>query len=242
MEGKGGGEIMRQTIVRALEEVYGNLVHMIAEFLPRFLVMLIIIAIGLLAAVVLKYILRALLGLTKLDRVSDDAGASRVLRMAHLPPMTELLSRSIFWVTWIGFILVGLSVLGVAGLQEQISRLFQFLPEVFVAILILFLGAVIANFLSRTALLAAVNAGHPSPKILSWSIRFVIWILAISMTLEELGVARQTVISAFSIIFGASMLGLAIAFGLGGQDLARKCLERYLGGTKEKEDKEPQPL
>ena len=156
--------------------------------------------------------------------------------------MTELLSRSIFWVTWFGFILVGLSVLGVAGLQEQISRLFRFLPEVFVAILILFLGVVIANFLSRTALLAAVNAGHPSAKILSWSIRFVIWILAISMTLEELGVARQTVISAFSIIFGASMLGLAIAFGLGGQDLARKFLERYLGDTKKEKDKEPEPL
>jgi small-conductance mechanosensitive channel len=233
---------MRQTILEGLEQVYSNLVHMIAEFLPRFLVMLIIIAIGLLVAFVLKYILRALLGLTKLDRVSDDAGASRVLRMAHLPPMTELLSRSIFWVTWIGFISIGLSVLGVAGLQEQISRLFRFLPEVFVAILILFLGAVIANFLSRTALLAAVNAGHPSPKILSWSIRFVIWILAISMTLEELGVARQTVISAFSIVFGASMLGLAIAFGLGGQDLARKCLERYLGDTKKEKDKEPQPL
>ena len=233
---------MRQAILEGLEQVYSNLVHMVAEFLPRFLVMLIIIVIGLLAAFVLKYILRALLGLTKLDRVSDDAGASRVLRMAHLPPMTELLSRSIFWVTWIGFILVGLSVLGVAGLQEQISRLFQFLPEVFVAILILFLGAVVANFLSRTALLAAVNAGHPSAKILGWSIRFVIWILAISMTLEELGVARQTVISAFSIIFGALMFGLALAFGLGGQDLARKCLERYLGDTKKKEDKEPQPL
>jgi small-conductance mechanosensitive channel len=242
MEGKGGGEIMRQTILEGLEQVYSNLVHMIAEFLPRFLVMLIMIAIGLLVALVLKYILRALLGLTKLDRVSEEAGASRVLRMAHLPAMTELLSRSIFWVTWLGFILVGLSVLGVAGLQEQISRLFRFLPEVFVAILILFLGAVIANFLSRTALLAAVNAGHPSAKILSWSIRFVIWILALSMTLEELGLARQTVISAFSIVFGASMLGLAIAFGLGGQDLARKCLERYLGDTKKEKDKEPQPL
>jgi small-conductance mechanosensitive channel len=242
MEGKGGGEIMRQTILQGLEQVYRNLVHMIAEFLPRFLVMLIIIVIGSVVAFALKYILRALLGLTKLDRVSDEAGASRVLRMAHLPSMTELLSRSIFWVTWIGFILVGLSVLGVAGLQEQISRLLRFLPEVFVAILILFLGAVIANFLSRTALLAAVNAGHPSARILSWSIRFAIWILAISMTLEELGLARQTVISAFSIIFGASMLGLAIAFGLGGQDLARKFLERYLGDTKKEKDKEPQPL
>jgi small-conductance mechanosensitive channel len=233
---------MRQTILQGLEQVYSNLVHMIAEFLPRFLVMLIIIVIGLLVAFVLRYILRALLGLTKLDRVSEEGGASRVLRMAHLPSMTELLSRSIFWVTWFGFILVGLSVLGVAGLQEQISRLLRFLPEVFVAILILFLGVVIANFLSRTALLAAVNAGYPSAKILSWSIRFVIWILAISMTLEELGLARQTVISAFSIIFGASMLGLAIAFGLGGQDLARKFLERYLGDTKKEKDKEPEPL
>ena len=233
---------MRQTILQGLEQAYSNLVHMIADFLPRFLVMLIIIVVGLLVAFLLKYILRAVLGLTKLDRVSEEAGASRILRMASLPSMTVLLSRSFFWLTWLAFIIIGLSVLGVAGLQEQLSRLFQFLPEVFVSILILFLGLMTANFLSRTALLAAVNAGYPSPRILSWSIRFVIWILAISMTLEELGVARQTVISAFSIIFGAVMLGLAISFGLGGQDLARKALERYLGNSQKEKDKEPQPL
>ncbi len=233
---------MREIIVQGLEQVYSKLTHMIAEFLPRFLVMLIIIAIGLIVALLLKYILRAVLRLTRLDRVSEAAGATRVLRMAHLPSMSELLSRSIFWVTWLGFILLGLSVLEVASLQEQISRLFRFLPEVFVAILIMFLGVAVANFLSRTALLAAVNAGHPSARILSWSIRFVIWILAISMTLEELGLARQTVISAFSIVFGALMLGLAIAFGLGGQDLARKSLERYFGGSKKEKDNEPQPL
>jgi preprotein translocase subunit Sss1 len=235
---------MKEIILQGLEQVYGKLVHMIAEFLPRFLVMLIIVLIGLLVAFVFRYILRALLGFTKLDRVSEQSGASRVLRMAHLPSMSELLSRSIFWVTSLGFLLVGISVLGIPGFQEQISRLFRFLPEVFVAILIMFLGVAIANFLSRAALLAAVNAGHPSARILSWSIRFVIWILAITMTLEELGLARQTVISAFSIVFGATMLGLAIAFGLGGQDLARKALERYFADAKKDKDKdkEPQPL
>ena len=235
---------MKEIILQGLEQVYSKLVHMIAEFLPRFLVMLIIVLIGLLVAFVFRYILRALLGFTKLDRVSEQSGASRVLRMAHLPSMSELLSRSIFWVTWLGFLLVGISVLGIPGFQEQISRLFRFLPEVFVAILIMFLGVAIANFLSRAALLAAVNAGHPSARILSWSIRFVIWILAITMTLEELGLARQTVISAFSIVFGATMLGLAIAFGLGGQDLARKALERYFAEAKKDKDKdkEPQPL
>jgi len=235
---------MKEIILQGLEQVYSKLVHMIAEFLPRFLVMLIIVLIGLLVALVFRYILRGLLGFTKLDRVSEQSGASRVLRMAHLPSMSELLSRSIFWVTWLGFLLVGISVLGIPGFQEQISRLFRFLPEVFVAILIMFLGVAIANFLSRAALLAAVNAGHPSARILSWSIRFVIWILAITMTLEELGLARQTVISAFSIVFGATMLGLAIAFGLGGQDLARKALERYFADAKKDrdKDKEPQPL
>jgi small-conductance mechanosensitive channel len=235
---------MKEVILQGLEQVYSKLVHMIAEFLQRFLVMLIIVLIGLLVAFVFRYILRALLGFTKLDRVSEQSGASRVLRMAHLPSMSELLSRSIFWVTWLGFLLVGISVLGIPGFQEQISRLFRFLPEVFVAILIMFLGVAIANFLSRAALLAAVNAGHPSARILSWSIRFVIWILAITMTLEELGLARQTVISAFSIVFGATMLGLAIAFGLGGQDLARRALERYFAEAKKDrdKDKEPQPL
>jgi small-conductance mechanosensitive channel len=233
---------MKDMIVQGLQQAYQNMVRMLAEFLPRLVVMLVIILVGVLVAYGLKYLLRALLHLTRLDRLSEEAGASRMLRMAALPSMTEVLSRSIFWITVLGFVLIGISVLGVAGLQDQISRLLLLLPEIVVAIVILFLGLVIANFLSRAALLAAVNAGYASPTLLSWSIRFVIWILAISMALEELGVARQTVIAAFSIVFGALMLGLAIAFGFGGKDLARNFLERNLGDRKRDGSDEPQPL
>jgi preprotein translocase subunit Sss1 len=242
MEGESRGETMKDAIVQGLQQAYLNLFHMIAEFLPRLVVMLAIILSGLLVAYALKYVLRAVLRLTKLDRLSEEAGASRVLRMAALPSMTEVLSRSVFWITLLGFILIGISILNIAGLQEQISRLLRLLPEIVVAMLILFLGLVIANFLSRAALLAAVNAGYASPKMLSWSIQFGIWILAIAMALDELGVARQTVIAAFSIVFGAFMLGLAIAFGLGGQGLARSFLERSLGERKDEKKDELQPL
>lgn len=233
---------MKDVILQSLQQAYRNLVHMLAEFLPRLLVMLVIILAGLLVAYVLKVLLRTLLHLTKLDRLSEEAGASRFLRMAALPSMTELLSRSLFWVTWCGFILIGISILGVAGLQEQISRLFLLLPAIFVAILVLFVGLITANFLSRAALLAAVNAGYPSAKLLSWSIRVIIWILTVSMALEVIGVARETVIAAFSIVFGACMLGLAIAFGFGGRYLAREFLERHLKERKTEKHEEPQPL
>jgi preprotein translocase subunit Sss1 len=224
-----------------LAQAYENLVHMIADFLPRFVVMLTIILAGLLIAFVLKIVLRSILHLTKLDRISEEAGASHVLRKAAMPSMSEFLSRSLFWITLLGFILLGISVLQIAELQEQISRLFQLLPQVFVAILIVFVGILAANFVSRAALLTAVNAGYRSPRLWSGMVRFVIWILTISMALEQVGLARQTVVAAFSIVFGAVMLALAIAFGLGGRDLARQALERYVGDREKVREKEEEP-
>jgi Mechanosensitive ion channel, conserved TM helix len=232
---------MREMILGGLEQAYENLFHMIAQFLPRFLVMLIIIVFGLLMALLLKRVLRAILRVARLDRLSEEVGAAYVLRKAALPSLTDLLSRSLFWVTWLGFTLVGISVLGIPEVHEQISRLLQFLPAVFVAILVLLVGALVANFLSRAALLAAVNAGYRSPRLWSGSIRSVILILAISMALEQIGLAKQTVIAAFSIVFGALMLALAIAFGLGGRDLARRTLERYLGENRKEKEKEEEP-
>ena len=158
---------MKELIVHAFEQAHDNFTKMLAEFLPRFLVMLIIIAIGFLVAYIAKYIFRAILRVAKVDRVSEQAGASRLLRRAELPTMSELLSRAIFWIIWVGFIMVGISVLGILSLQVMIASLIGLLPQVFVAFLILFVGLLAANFFSRAVLLAGVNAGLPSPKVLS---------------------------------------------------------------------------
>ena len=142
---------MKDMIIRGLQQAYVNIAHMMAEFLPRLVVMLIIGLVGLLVAFSFKYLLRAILHLTRLDRLSEESGASRILRRAALPSITELLSRSLFWLTWLGFILVGIGVLGIASLQEQISHLFQLLPQVLIAIIILFVGLLAGNFFSRAA-------------------------------------------------------------------------------------------
>jgi hypothetical protein len=229
---------MKDTIVQGLAQAYQNLVHMIADFLPRLIIMLTIILVGLAIAFALKKILRYILHLTKIDRISEEAGASHVLRKAAMPSMSEFLSRSLFWITLLGFVLLGISVLQIAELQEQISRLFQLLPQIFVAIVILFIGILTANFLSRAVLLTAVNAGYRSPALWGRLVRFVIWILTISMALEQVGLARATVVAAFSIVFGAVMLAVAIAFGFGGRDLARQTLEKYVGDRRREKERE----
>lgn len=233
---------MKEMIIQGLQQAYVNLGRMIAEFLPRFVVMLIVILAGWIVALLLKYIFRAVLKVAKFDKLSEDTGASQLLRKAALPPMSELLSRLLFWVIWLGFAMVGVSVLGIVSLQEHINHFISFLPQIFVAFLILFFGLLAANFFSRSALLAAVNAGFHQPRLLSGSIRGGIGILAVAMALEQIGLARQTVVTAFSIVFGAFMLGLAIAFGLGGRYLARQALERYFVEHKKEKEEELPPL
>jgi len=234
---------MREIIITELTQALQELVRDFAHYLPRTIVMLIIAFIGWVIAYLLKVLVRSILRLTKFSKLSENAGATQLLNQAALPSSTELLSRFVFWVAWVGFILLGVSVLGIVGLQEYISKFFLFLPRLFVALVILFFGLLAASFFSRAALLGAVNANFRSSRLLSISIRVIISIFALSMVFEVLGVAEQTMMIAFGTIFGAVMLGLAIAFGLGGKDLAREFLEKRLAtGKKEEKEDELSPL
>jgi hypothetical protein len=228
---------MREIIITELTQALQELARGFAHYLPRLVVMLIIAFIGWVIAYLLKLLMRSVLRLTRFSKLSENSGATQLLNQAALPSSTELLSRFVFWVAWVGFILLGVSVLGIVGLQDYIARFFLFLPRLFVALVILFFGLLAANFFARAALLAAVNANFRSSRLLSISIRIIISIFALSMVFEVLGVAEVTMLIAFGTAFGAVMLGLAIAFGIGGKDLAREFLEKRLV-TRKKEEKE----
>lgn len=234
---------MREMIISELTQALHDLGRGFARFLPRLIVMLIIAFVGWVIAYFVKRVLRSILKLVKFDKLAENAGASQLLTKASLPPATEMLSRFVFWVTWLGFILLGVSVLGILGLQEQIARFFLFLPRLFTAAFILFVGLLAASFFSRAALLAAVNANVPSPRVLSLSIHSIIVAFVLSIAFEELGLAEQTMLVAFGIAFGALMLGLAIAFGTGGRDLAQRFLEKkFVRRKKEENEDELSPL
>ena len=234
---------MREMIISELSQALHDMARSFAHFLPRLIVMLILVFAGWAIAYAVKAILRSILRLIKFDKLSENAGASQLLAKAALPSATEVLSRFVFWVTLVGFILLGVRALGILGLQEQIAKFFVFLPRLFVAIFILFFGLLAASFFSRAALLAAVNANVPSPRVLSLALRTIIIVFVLSIVFEELGLAEQTMLVAFGIAFGALMLGLAIAFGMGGRDLAKRFLERrFVRGKKEENEDELSPL
>lgn len=234
---------MWQSFIAELARTMDEILRSVARFLPRFLEMLFLIVVGWIIAFILRALVRSILRLTRFDKLSEHTGAASLLRNAALPSPTEMLSRFVYWIAWLGFILVGINVLPIPGLEPHVSNFFGFLPRLFAAILILFFGLLAASFFSRAALLGGVNADLPSPRLVSLTLRTMMILFVVSMAFEEIGVGSKTVIIAFSLVFGALMLGLALAFGLGGKDLARRYLEKRFGRehfpeepSKERED------
>jgi hypothetical protein len=230
---------MGQLVLNTLGETLGNFYKTVALFLPHILSMLVIIAAGFIVALLLKAFVRRIFGIASFRKYCDSAGLTQMMRKAALPDPVEFLGKVVFWVIWIVFIVLGVDALGINAFREQISRFFMFLPQIFVAMVVLFIGLLVANFFSRATLLAAANANFRSARLLSSLVRLVIVIFFVTMALEQIGLGRRVVLIAFSITFGALMLGMALAFGLGGRDVARKVLEKqflHKEHTAEKEE------
>ena len=216
---------MAQMIASAIRQAGTNFVESLAMFLPRMVTTLAIILVGWLIAMLLRTLVRALLGWARINVAAERFGVAPLLRTTDLPPADALVGAIVFWLVWIGFLLSGIDVLGFESLQGLVESFWAFVPRLLVAVVILVVGFVVANFAWRATLLAAVNARVPSPRLLSGAVRWLILILTGAMALEQIAVARTVVLTAFAIAFGALSLAVAIAFGIGGGGIAKRILE-----------------
>jgi hypothetical protein len=199
------------------------------QFMPNLVAAIIIVAVGWIVAVLLKAITRRILTMARFDQLCDRVGCTQLLTKADIQsPPSELTGKGIFWLILVAFLMSGLGALGLDAMSGLVTAFFRYLPRIFAAMLILLGGFLFGNFLARAAVLAMVNAGISGTSFVGGAVRALIAILAFAMALNQLQIASSIVTAAFTIMFGALMLGMALAFGLGGRDAARQLIEERL--------------
>lgn len=230
---------MNATVMETLAATLNRFVDKSKEFLPNLMAGLLITLFGLIIAFAVKLAVRWTLKAARFDDFCAQTGAVGILTKADISEKPSVIAgRVVFWIIFLLFLMTGVSALGSEVWSNMVAEFFLYVPKIVSAFVILFVGYVIGNFLARATLLAAVNAGFPSPGMVSHGAKALTAILAFSMALEQLGIAKSIVISAFSITFGAIMLALAISFGLGGRKAARKFIEKTFSSDG-KEEKDP---
>lgn len=212
-----------QLIVEPLREVY----HNFKIFLPNLMAMMIIIAAGLLLAWGVRVALLRILKAIHFDSWSDRMGFTAAMRKGDFwRKPAETVSHIVYWLLLIVVMMTGFGALKINAIDNLVSRFFLYLPRMFTSVVILVFGYIVAGFIGRAVLIAAVNSGYRYARLIAEAVRILMMVLILSMALEQLQVAPGIVIAAFSITFGGIILALAVSFGVGGIDAARRMIER----------------
>lgn len=144
------------------------------------------------------------------------------VKFAAFPP-----SRMIGLAVLIGIVLFAAveaaRLLEFGAMAQMLSEVLTLASRVLFGAVIIALGILLANILAA----ATAKQGKPSSEIISTFVRWGIIALATAVGLRFMGLANDIIAIAFGLILGAVAVAVAIAFGIGGRDAAKRLLDRW---------------
>ena len=211
----------------AIFNALANAVNLILTFIPRLIGFLVILIVGLIIAALVAKAVTFLLRKVGFDRMSDRIGLTRFeQRMGVRMDTAGVLGKIVYWFIVLIFLVPAADALGVTAVSNVLNQLVAYIPNVFVAILVLFLGALAATVVADLVRGAVASANIGNPNIFAMIARWAIIAFAALVALEQLKITPDLINELFGAVVLALAIAFGLAFGLGGQEAARRWLAR----------------
>lgn len=206
-----------------LEDSFRNVWNSVIEFLPELLGALVLIVIGYFVGVLIKTVIAKLLRNLRFDRALHSSPAGNyIARLVDSP--SRFVGKLAFWLVFLGFISMAVAVLDIPALNDFMAAIYGYLPHVIAAVVIFLVASAVS--VAAVAFVRRVMGRSTLAKIVGSVIPSLVMSIAVFMILDELMIAENIVTITYTALIGAVALGLALAFGLGGRDVAARLLEQ----------------
>jgi mechanosensitive ion channel-like protein len=211
------------SIVNALNDA----VKLILTFIPRIVGFIVILVVGLIIATLVSKALTLVLRKVGFDRMANRIGLTRFeQRMNVKLDPAGVLGKIVYWFILLIFLIPAADALGVPAVSNILNSLVAYIPNVFVAILVLFLGSLAGTFVADIVRGTVATAKIGNPNVFASIARWAVIGFAALIALEQLQIAPALINELFGAVVAAVAIAFALAFGLGGQDAARRWLAR----------------
>src|ERR671928_273521 len=190
-------------------------------FVPQLIGAIVILIVGYVVAKILQAVVGRGLKAVGFDGWMERGGIKQFFDRAQTrtTPAT-VLGKLVFWFVFVIAITMAADALGIQQVSQVLAQLLAYIPSIIAAILILILAALLANFLS------SVVRGATGSDLLASIARYAIIVYAVFAAITQLGIAVELTAPTFLILLGAVALAAAIAFGIGGREVARDIVEK----------------
>jgi hypothetical protein len=207
---------------------------MVVSAIPRILGFIIIVAIGWFVSTLLARAVVGLLRAIRFDELMQRSGlADFVAKMGAGIDSAGLVAAIVKWIVRLVVLLVAFDALGLPAVSDVMRQLLLWLPDLVVAIFVLFIGGIAARALGNVVRGATAESGFANPETLANVARTSVWAFAIVVAINQLGIATNLINTLFTGFVGALAIALGLAFGLGGRDLASRTLENWYDHAQE---------
>jgi small-conductance mechanosensitive channel len=192
----------------------------LGSFIPRLGGALALLIIGILVVRLLARIsVRTLQGLG-LDSLAERVGVARVLERAGLGgSLSAVVGRAVRIALVIVVVFASLSLLGLQFLSESLNKGIQELPKLLLAAALLLAGIVIAGYARERAdrLGGQIDSPVPLGRVAQITVLAIFGIIAAA----QIAVSTLVLLLLIGILLAGAAGTFALAFGLGGRDVAR---------------------
>lgn len=204
-----------------------NAIASIVAFAPRFLSGLIILLIGLVVASILKQIVLQLMKALRIDSFLMQYGVPEG-RKGEGVRWENVLAEVLRWFVIVAFLVPTADIWGLTKFSEVLNNLLTFLPNVFVAVLLLLVGFVIANLVHDLLRASVTGISKEAAKSVALTGKYAVIVFAFLVVLNQLGIASDLIRILFSGFVAMLAIAGGIAFGLGGKGVAQELLEKFV--------------
>lgn len=217
-----------QTWVDVLRYSFASLWTGIIMFLPKLVVALVILFIGWAVGAAISKAISHFMKMIKFDEALKKAGFEDMAKKAGLELNSgHFLGGLVKYFIVVVFLIASFDVLGLNEVTSFLKGVVvDYLPNVIVAALVLLVGGVVGDVISRIVSASAKGAGLSSAGFVSTVSKWAVWVFAILVALSQMGIAGAFIQTLFTGFVVAVSLALGLSFGLGGQEAAARTIEK----------------
>jgi hypothetical protein len=195
--------------------------------IPRIIGFAVVLIIGWIIAALLARGVEALLHAVRFNDLARRSGfANFVNQMGVKDDSAGVIASVVKWFVRLIALVVAFDTLGLPAVSNVLNQLLLWLPNLVVALVVLVIGGLAANALSRLVRGAAAEGGLGNPDTLATVAKVGVWGFTIIVAINQLGIATTLINTLLVGVVGALALAFGLAFGLGGRDRAAQMLER----------------
>jgi len=214
----------------ALAGSFQELVAGIITYVPNIVIAVILFIIGWVFGDAVGLWISKLVRALKIDQVLEKLDLHRLIEQAgYRLDSGKFLGLLVKWFIILGFLIAALNVLQLNEVSAFLGEILAYIPRVIVATVILIIAAIIAEVLQKIVTASARAARVSSSELFGGITKWLIWVFAIIMALERLGLMGPFLQIFITGIVATISIAFGLSFGLGGKDAAAGFINKLRG-------------